>query len=317
MMSNFWLKLTAKKCILAIVNPECITSHRNQCPLCSDTHSQNSIPAIFALLSTTSSATPSLCLSSHLVAASQNINALAAALELPLKPDTHGSGMSFISFKADVEGQERLRGLANAKENLLLYLSLNQHGQQLPAHWTGENVGDSVQCELYRPAEQLLVGGLCHPSPPSFKTAELRAQSTIGVSVTFINSHSCLVVTNKYTVEGRLDVCSGGRRSKYNYERKFYIQRAADSLSLLTCIKRLTGGKTAYMLHTINSHCIKVFVSHFKPSGSLLVKVHHCTHCTQMPYNDNDYPDILENLPDPDFTNFSLDFLHTSFMKQQ
>ncbi|XP_045119037.1 signal transducer and activator of transcription 5B-like isoform X2 [Portunus trituberculatus] len=35
------------------------------------------------------------------------------------------------------------------------------------------------------------------------------------------------------------------------------------------------------------------------------------------PYNDTDYPDILENLPDPDFTNFSLDFLHTNFMKQQ
>lgn len=35
------------------------------------------------------------------------------------------------------------------------------------------------------------------------------------------------------------------------------------------------------------------------------------------PYNDPDYPDILENLPDPDFCNFSLDFLQTNFMKQQ
>ncbi|XP_050693053.1 signal transducer and activator of transcription 5B-like isoform X3 [Eriocheir sinensis] len=35
------------------------------------------------------------------------------------------------------------------------------------------------------------------------------------------------------------------------------------------------------------------------------------------PYNDPDYPDILENLPDPDFSNFSLDFLQTNFMKQQ
>lgn len=35
------------------------------------------------------------------------------------------------------------------------------------------------------------------------------------------------------------------------------------------------------------------------------------------PYNDTDYPDILENLPDTDFTDINLDFLQTSFMKPQ
>ena len=35
------------------------------------------------------------------------------------------------------------------------------------------------------------------------------------------------------------------------------------------------------------------------------------------PYNDSDYPDLLENLPDSDLTSFSLDFLSANFMKQQ
>ncbi|KAG7168586.1 hypothetical protein Hamer_G021493 [Homarus americanus] len=32
---------------------------------------------------------------------------------------------------------------------------------------------------------------------------------------------------------------------------------------------------------------------------------------------DNDYPDILENLPDADFPDINLDFLQTNFMKPQ
>lgn len=36
-----------------------------------------------------------------------------------------------------------------------------------------------------------------------------------------------------------------------------------------------------------------------------------------MPPYDTEYPDILDNLPDSDFANFSLDFLNTNFMKQQ
>ncbi|XP_066977172.1 signal transducer and activator of transcription 5B isoform X2 [Macrobrachium rosenbergii] len=38
---------------------------------------------------------------------------------------------------------------------------------------------------------------------------------------------------------------------------------------------------------------------------------------TMPPYNDTDYPDILENLPDTDFTDINLDFLQTNFMKPQ